>query len=327
MSEDYLKQFINKSEGNKEEIEDITNKNIQIIGDNIRQKVDYIPTDIESQWQNIDIEHLPFRNYYEIGTKIFIRAAKTKEIEAFSTINESNHYDVHLKITQLLKSCVKVTMLNGTIGSYKDIMYGDRDILIMLISHLTSKSGKKLSKKITCTCGTENNIDYIPANIKFRDVNEKIKKYLDQNTKVYNFTLKNGYVVKLKPPTIGLVESLNEYIFYNTMLSQKESVDGKITYVPNVSFMENIVYLKSGLGVKELDIKGWEQEEFEYERMNDDIFMFIDDAVKLISDGIEKIEKPCSSEICTKNVSTPFHFPDGVRALFIVPNAFDEFIA
>lgn len=323
-SPDYLGDYIKNNEPEQNIVENMNN--IEVIGDNIRQKVDYIETTLESQLQNIDITILPYHKFYPIGTKISIRSAKTKEIEAFSVVNEENQYDVHVKINDMLKACVTIKYIDGSYGSYKDIQYGDRDILIILISRLTSKSGRKIAKSIKCSCGHENVLDFIPANFIYKKENEKVKKYFDVDERLYKFKLKNGVSINIKPPTIGLTESLNAYIIYNTLKSQQENADNIITYVPNISFMDIITYIKSGDGISELEIKEWEQEEFEFERMNDELFMFCQDAIKLITFGIEKVKAECTSKTCNNEVSTPLHYPDGIRALFIVPNAFDEFI-
>lgn len=322
---DYLKDFIKDNESPGTATPE-HNDNIEMIGNNVRQKVDYIKTSVEEQYHNIDIEHLPYHKFYPLGTKIFIRAARTKEIEAFSVVNEQNHYDRHVKMIEMLKACVRIQYMDGSYGSYTDLIYDDRDVLIILISRLTSKNGRKIAKKIKCDCGTETNLEFIPVNYIYNEENEKIKKYFNNEKRQYDFPLKSGAIVSLRPPTVGLVESLNKYIFYHTLKSQQDNPDGNVTYKPNVSFMNNITYLKSGEGVKELDIKEWEQIEYEYERINKELFMFVDDAIKMIDMSIKRVESKCSSETCNKKISTPLHYPDGLRALFIVPNAFDEFI-
>jgi hypothetical protein len=138
---------------------------------------------------------------------------KYNDIDIIFT-NENNHYDVHLKIIQLLQACTQLKYIDGSVGSYKDLMYGDRDVLLMVIAKLTSKTGRKITKKVKCSCGQENEIDYIPANYVYEQEVEKIKKYFNSNTCSYHFKLKNGTEVSLKPPTLGIVESLNNYIFY-----------------------------------------------------------------------------------------------------------------
>lgn len=321
---DYLGEFIKSNERPEQEIENVDN--IEVIGNNVRKKVEHIESTLDSQFQNIDITILPYHKFYPIGTKISIRSAKTKEIEAFSVVNEENQYDVHTKINEMLKECVMIKYIDGSYGSYKDLQFGDRDILIILISRLTSKSGRKIAKVMKCSCGQENTIDFIPANFTYKEETEKIKKYFDTDHRYFNFKLKSGISVKMKPPTIGLTESLNSYIIYNTLKSQQENTDNKITYIPNISFMDIVTYLKSGSGVDELEIKEWEQEEFEFERINEDLFMFCSDAVKLMTYGIKDVKMKCTSQTCKKEVSTPFHYPDGIRSLFIIPNAFDEFI-
>lgn len=323
---DYLSDFIKKNEPTPE-IEKV-DENIQTFGNNVRQKVDYIESSEELEWHNIEIEAFPYSKYYPLGTKIFIRAAKTKEIEAFSVINEQNPYDVHTKIIQLLKRCVQIKYIDGSYGTYKDIIYNDRDVLLMLIANLSFENNRAIEKKVECTkCGHENTIKFIPTNYVFIDEPEKIKKYFNTETRAYDFTLKTGVKVSMKPPTIGLIESLNTYIFHNTLKSREENAENKVTYEPNISFMEIIPYLLSGRGIGELSIQEWKQEEFEFERLNKQLFMFVDDAKNLLNVGIDRVEQNCERKDCDNKNAIPFQFPDGIRSLFIIPNAFDDLIS
>ena len=88
--------------------------------------------------------------------------------------------------------------------------------------------------------------------------------------------------------------------------------------------MQNLPYIKAGNGVTKLSIEQLEQEEFNFTKMNDEMFMVISDVVDKISFGIEKLKGKCPT--CSQEVYTTFGFPNGARALFIVPNAFKQFV-
>ncbi len=318
-TEDILNEFIENSENNKSENEVIVDdKNIQYFGPNVKQKVDYIEAD--SQQNNIPLNILPFSKFYQDGTLIYIRPAKTKEIESFSIVNDQNQFDVINKLNEILSACVKIEC-NGKPLSYRDIMDGDRDTLAILVARLSIKNGKKIEKPAICNCTTpaqEIKIDMIPANYIYFKENDDIKDFFNNNLKVYEFPLENGNSVKLAPPTIGLTQDVNNYIFYKTASSE-----GKVT--PNVTFMKCLPYMKSGLGIKNLSLEQLEQEEFNFTMINDELFMFIDDCVNnYLIFGIEKLKSFCPK--CREEVYTQFGFPEGARNLFIVRNAFKQFI-
>ena len=67
-----------------------------------------------------------------------------------------------------------------------------------------------------------------------------------------------------------------------------------------------------------------EQEEFQFSKINEQLFEFIYDTIDLMDFGVSKVKKECTK--CRKELATPFTFPNGARALFIVPNAFKQYI-
>ena len=62
----------------------------------------------------------------------------------------------------------------------------------------------------------------------------------------------------------------------------------------------------------------------EYEKMDDISFQFLNSAVDKMTFGIEKLKKNCG--VCGLEVHTDMIFPDGPSALFVVHDAFDQFI-
>lgn len=314
---DHLMNYVKNNE-HKQEQPFITN--IEEFGPNTKQKVDYIESTADSKWIDIPLEELPYGKFYKTGTHIFIRPAATKEIEAFAVVNDKNPFDVQLKLNEILLACTKITYLDGTTGNYKDIQSGDRDTLAIIISRATAKNGNKIQKKIVCGCDSSKDeivIDMIPSNYIYKVESEDIKPWFNADKRVYEFELENGVRIPLAPPTIGLTESLHEYVFYKSAQSE-----GKIT--PNVTFMQCIPYIKAGLGVKSMSIEQLEQEEYNFTKMNEELFMFIYDAIDLMGFGIDELKTKCTK--CGKELKTPFTFPGGARSLFVVPNAFKKFI-
>lgn len=312
--EDHLKNFVQNTEIKSNEV---APNNIEHIGPNTKQKVDYIQAD--SVWMEIPLKELPFGKFYKDGTHISIRPAKTKEIESFSVVNEKNPYDVTNKLNDILMACTQVTFADGSRGTYRDIMDGDRDTIAIIISRATVKRGRKLEKSAFCSCTTEKTevkIEMIPANYVFRDEDEDLKMFWNPNTKVYECYMYNDALAKLAPPTIGLTQDINNYIFYVTTKSGGKTI-------PNIAFMQCLPYMKAGLGVKSLSIEALEQEEYNFSQMNDELFMFIENGVDKISFGVKELKGKCPK--CEVEVHTPFGFPDGPRSLFVVRDAFKQF--
>lgn len=317
--EDHLKDFLNEDENNDNKSNNSENKNIEYFGPNSRQKVDKIEADLD--WLDIPLKELPYGKFYKLGTHIFIRPAKTKEIESFAIVNEKNPYDVVLKLNEILSACVKIQFQDGSVGTYRDIQNGDRDTLAIIISRASAKKGRILQKVAYCTCAGSNKeeilIDLLPANYVYKVEDDHLKTYFNEDSRTYKFTMYNDIQMELAPPTIGLTEDINNYIFYQTTKSGGKTV-------PNITFMQALPYIKAGKGVKSLSIEQLEQEEYNFSKMNDEMFMVIYDAIDLMSFGVEKLKGNCSK--CSQEVYANFGFPDGPRALFIIPNAFKQFV-
>jgi len=314
-AEDHLKNFIQTPNNNHQEPQ---NKNIEHFGPNSKEKVEYIQSTADSNFIEIPLKDLPHGKFYTIGTRISIRPVTTKEIESFAVVNENNRYDVQLKLNEVLSACVKISFLNGTFGTYKDIQDGDRETLAIILAKVSAKNGRKIEKSVICDCNKEQQlIELIPANYKYKVEDEAIAPFFNQDTRCYDLEMQNGTTISIKPPTIGLTEDINNYIFVQTTKSE-----GKIA--PNITFLQTIPYIKAGQNVKSLSIEKLEQEEFNFSKMDPELFMFVYDAIDLISFGIEEVKKTCKFN-CGKEISTKFTFPRGARALFIVPNAFKQF--
>lgn len=316
-NEDHLMNFIKDSESNKPNQMQEVNQNIEQFGNNTRQKVDKI--EATSDWVEIPMSHLPYNKFYRPGTRISIRAAKTAEIESFAVINEKNEYDVIMKTNEMLAACSQVLFPDGTKGSYREIQNGDRITLIILIAKMSAKKGRTISKTITCDCKNDVVVEYIPANYEYAIEDEDIAPYFNPSLGIYEFPLESGADVKLAPPTIGIQEDISNYIFVQTMKSGGKKL-------PNLAFMQTIPSIKAGLRVnKKMTPEQLEQEEYNFSKMNSDMFVFVHDVVMNKMDfGVKSVK--CSCPNCGEEVRAEFGYPDGPRSLFIVPNPFKQFI-
>jgi hypothetical protein len=268
---------------------------------------------------SVDIDLLPLKHFYKTGFKIKIRAAKVHEIQAYSVVDDKNILDVTEKMNQLLSSCVKVTLPNGSTGSYKDIKDGDRLFIIFMIRELTFQKGASLSKEVTCEhCNNEFSIPFrstanqqYPKTFVFYEMPEKINKFYDPNLKCYILSI-NGVDYKISPPNIGIQE-----IFYDDL---KSKVQNKKQ--PNVSFLKIIPYLL--IDRSTITEEGIKQKEQEFKNMDMYTFQIINQFVDSLKFGIEGLKMKCTE--CGGEVHTDMSFPSGASSLFVIPDIFDKFI-
>ena len=312
---DYLNQFISESTSNineikdeikhmSEEVEDIKD-NMQISSNNL----DYL---------NVDLSALPLGIFYKPGFSIKIRSAKVAEVQAYSVVDDKNLVDVTEKMNQLLSSCVRVTLSNGTRGSYKDIKDGDRLQLIFMIRELTFQSGNSLAKDVICEyCNHEFKIPFrATANATNQrtftehEFPEELKKFFNTDKRIFEFNI-NNVIFKLAPPTIGIQETIYKYI--------EKLVKDKKT--PNVSYLKIIPFLLYDRIT--ITDKGIITKEDEFKRFDMKTFQILNHAVDKMVFGLKGLKMKCPE--CGQEVHTDMTFPDGASSLFVISNPFDYF--
>ena len=303
--EDYLKKHLEGLEsGSKKTNEPTQATQFSIQTDNTRTA--------DLQYFAFDVKEFPCGIFYPSGATIQVRPAQVKEIQAYSMVDDNNFYDIVEKMNDMLSSCVRIKYLDGTIGSYLDIRDPDRYYLIFLIRELTFQKGTSLTTTTTCTCNTECQIELKRSNFIKYDIPEKIAKYFDTSSLSFKFTLKNSRSYNLAPPTIGLQKSFTEYIIKENSEKRK----------PNLSFLKIIPFLLYDRTSITLD--GIKAKLDEYQKIDDVSFQFLNSAVEKMTFGIEKLSKIC--ENCKLEVSTDMIFPNGPSAVFVIHDAFDQFI-
>jgi hypothetical protein len=264
------------------------------------------------QFFSFDVKEFPCGIFYPPGSTIQVRPALVKEIQAYSMVDDNNFYDIIEKMNDMLASCVRIKYINGSIGSYLEIKDPDRFYLIFVIRELTFQQGTALTTTSNCSCGAENTLELKRENFLCYDTPEKISKFFDPQTMSFRFTIKNGKTFNLAPPTIGLQRSFTEYIIKENNEKRK----------PNLSFLKIIPFLLYDR--TSITIDGIKAKLSEYEKIDDVSFQFLNSAVEKMSYGIQKLRKRC--QVCGLEVHTDMIFPNGPSALFVVHDAFDQFI-
>jgi hypothetical protein len=306
------KQNLTEEDYLKRHLEDLENKsNPKVNQPKLQVQVDNSRIS-DLHYFAFDIKEFPCGIFYPPGATIQVRPAQVKEIQAYSMVDDNNFYDIIEKMNDMLSSCVRIKYLDGRIGSYLDIKDPDRFYLIFLIRELTFQQGSSLTTTTTCSCGEQISIELKRENFKNFEISEKIEKYYDPQTLSFRFSVKNGRTFNLAPPTIGLQKSFTDYIVKENNEKRK----------PNLSFLKIIPFLL--FDRNSITLEGIKAKLIEYEKIDDISFQFLNSAVEKMSFGIKKLVKKCTT--CGLEVTTDMTFPDGPSALFVVHDAFDQFI-
>jgi hypothetical protein len=296
--EEYLKRHLESLESKPEQ------KN--------EQKSDFVDTRFDNlEYFAFDVKEFPCGQFYPAGTMIQVRAASVKEIQGYSMVDDSNFYDIVEKMNEMLSSCVRVKYLDGKIGSFLDIKDPDRYYLIFLIREITFQKGASLTTTATCPDGRELKIELKRVNFVFHTTDEKLSRWFDQSNRCYTFKAKNNKVFRLAPPTIGLQKGFTEYIVKETTEKRKLNLSF-LKIIPFTLFDRNSI-TKEGIVAK---LK-------EFEELDDMSFQFLNSAVEKMTFGIKELKSTCQ---CGEEIRTDMVFPNGASAIFVIHDAFDQFI-
>jgi len=268
----------------------------------------------------LDLTSFPSQGkFYRDDFEIHIRAARVAEIRAFSTIDENNLREVDEGLNNIIISCCKVTY--GTQrGSFKDVLEEDRIYLILSIRELTFKTGEQtlmmpVSKK-SCknsACKPQESVELRTGNLQFNQIEDSIEKYYDGVDKCYTVTTKNYGIIKLAPPTIGVMRSITDYVRDKEEKGQSwdKSTFGVLPYLQR----DWRAWSEKDIFSTITSYQGWDATKFT-------IVYRLCESMKI---GVKpEMEFPCKS--CGEEVTVPLTFPGGIKALFIIPDISTELL-
>lgn len=311
-TKDYLENFLSNDE-EKNDFKSLKN-DVKEIKNNLK-----LNSNDSSEFINVIIDDLPCGKFYKHNTSIKIRAAKVSDIQAYSAIDENNYIDVVEKMNEMLSKCVKYIFPNGNVGSYKNIKDGDRLFLIFMIRELTFQNGNNLVKDATCdSCKTEVKIPFRATKnqssdktFEYHETPSFLIDIFNEDSGCYELII-NDVMWRLAPPTIGIVE-----IFFGDM---KDKTLNKKNL--NLAFLKIIPYLLYDRDSITTD--GILQKEKDFSKLSLETFTLLDQLVDSMTFGVKGLKTICTE--CGSEVHTDMTFPDGPKAIFVIPNLLERFI-
>ena len=271
-------------------------------------------------YTNIDLNTFPSGGkFYRDDFEIHIRPAKVAEIRSFSTIDENNLREVDEGLNNIVLSCCKV-MYGNQRGSYKDILEEDRIYLILSIRELTFKTGEQtlmmpISRKSckTSSCNSQESVELRTDNLQFNSVVERFEKYYDEADKCYSVATKNYGIIKMAPPTIGVMRAITDYI--RDREEKNQSWDKSTLAILPYLQREWRGWNEKDIFSKITSFQGWDATKYTI------VYRLAED----MKVGVKpEMVFPCKS--CGEGVTVPLTFPGGIKALFLIPDISTELL-
>lgn len=269
---------------------------------------------------NFDMEMLPYGIFYPKGTKLMVRPASVKEIQAYSMVDDNNPADVIEKMNDMIASCVRIKNQDGTMSSYMDLFEGDRYYIIFLIREITFQKGNSLAVNTECECGKKLKIELKRQFFEFFEMDPVIEPYFNYSDGSFYFETINNKTFRIAPPKIGIQKAFTDYI----MKEVRANANSKKKV--NMSFLKVVPFQLAGRN--HISEEGIKKYLMEYENMgesgkNED-FQFLNSCVDKMKFGIKNLKMECPD--CHLDVREKMQFPGGASAIFVDENAFEKYL-
>lgn len=265
----------------------------------------------EMGYIRVPMDSLPSRGmFYPTGTKISIRSASSQEIRHWSTIDENDYNGMDEVLNFVIERCVRINV-PGRISSWKDIKEIDRFYLIFAIREFTFKEGEN---KLYVPTDNGEKVEVRKEMIKYFDLNEKLKKFYNDDEKCLVMNTKSGEIIKCYLPTIGVTQFIRQYVMNKRERGQQGQIDKAfLKYAPFI-FPE----------WRTLNEKEYENAVVDSINWTNIKISTISKISDLLADGVEpklSYKSPGGAEL-----EAPLNFQGGIKSIFLISDIFDELV-
>ena len=277
----------------------------------------------------ISVEELPCSIFYPRGTVLLVGKVTTKQVQAYSLVDNNNMADIYEKMDNIFATCVKLKYPDGRYGTYLDLKLADRFYVIFLIRNFSFGEVAHLCNDAVCECGTPAKIEYTRENFKkfeLTSLPDKIAKKFDFQKGCFVFKMKDGKVYNMGMPSIGLEKDFK--VFIDDEYVKIINFNKKLNPLTMPKLNDNLmVFLKIGpslLFYKNSITQDVIREKMkEFESIGSDDFTFLNLVIQKMEFGITKVAKFCG---CGREVCTDFTFPNGASSLFVVQKELEDYL-
>jgi len=261
-------------------------------------------------WIPLKIEDLPTRGlFYPQDTTIAIRSALGSEIRHWSTLQEDDYSALDDMLNYIIERCItiKSTSPNAPHLSWKDIKEVDRFYVILAIQELTFPKGEN---KLQVAISDSKKINVIKDMINYISLDPKLMKYYDEVDRCFTLTFKNGKVVKVDIPSVGVTQWIKNYIIRKQR--RQEFIDEDyLAFAPFV--------IRNWRGLTDDVYTKFVEESHNWDNATISLLVHIK---QLFADTINPVIK-YQDEGGAEQVA-PLNFQGGIKSIFLISDPFAE---
>lgn len=264
-------------------------------------------------WKNIPLQNLPSQGlFYPDGSEIAIRAASVAEIRHWSTIDENDALGIDDMLNFVVERCCRIRM-SGRPANFKDLKEIDRFYVIFAIRDFTFKNGEnRLFTTVSNDDGTEEKVEITKDALSYFNPDPKLMEYYKSDMKCFVFQMKNGEVLELHFPSLGVMSFIKSYA-KNKAQRQQQFDKAFLKYAPF------LISEWKGLTDREYDKAlqdslGWSIQKISLmDKITTMLSSSINPEIRYIKSGGDE-------------TTVPLNFRGGIKSLFLIPDIFDELV-
>lgn len=261
-------------------------------------------------WIDIPSEDLPHGGrLYPDTWKFRILPAITSHVRHFSSLDEENPFSVVTTLNNLIKTNVRI-IDNDKVLTGDNINESDRFFFVLKVKEYTGMT-KTITYEHKCNAGSCNHVNQVTlmaAKLKFTELTDKAKKYLNNGSFVIE-TKSLGTLV-YRPTTIKESIKLQTYIV--------DCEKNKVEYENN--FTKIYPFLRTD---DQSEIKDLYNTYLGLSKSKYDIYFTLASKEFDIR-TLNEVDSKCES--CDCRLSAPIQFPDGLPNIFSADNIYDELL-
>lgn len=264
-------------------------------------------------WKNIPLQNLPSQGlFYPDGSEIAIRAASVAEIRHWSTIDENDALGIDDMLNFVVERCCRIRM-SGRPANFKDLKEIDRFYVIFAIRDFTFKNGEnRLFTTVANDDGTEEKVEITKDALSYFNPDPKLMEYYNSEMKCFVFQMKNGDVLELHFPSLGVMSFIKAYA-RNKAQRQQQFDKAFLKYAPF------LISEWKGLTDREYDKALQESLGWSIQKIS-----LMDKITTMLSSSINPEIRYVKSG--GDETTVPLNFRGGIKSLFLIPDIFDELV-
>ena len=265
-------------------------------------------------WKNLPVDYLPSGGkYYVKDARIHIRAATTKDIRHYSTIEPEDLLDVDDKLNFILDNNCKY-FRGDDIASFKDLLEIDRFFIILAIRDLTFSSGQNtLRMDLNChNCGHVDTVEISKEKLNSFKLDERLDKFYDPDQRCFNIKVRGiNEPWQIYIPTLGVTTFIKN-------ITRVKAQTGK--YIDRFFLKFGPFLFQDWRALTERNFKSTEEDTMGW---NKEKISAMDQLVSLLEGSVDtSVVNICSA--CGTEVKQTLSFRGGFKSLFLYTNILDE---